>query len=189
MIHLSSLPQKYPGDAKEEFRYAWPIAAAMEKSPEFCRWIVAKSGLDGADNIARLLSEEQLAKRSKGTTYWWRHPWCYRECRFIGCGETDLLAVFELDLGRRVAPNIEVKNPKDKLGQDQVTRHLRRSECWQNAETRPESILGHEQGATILVCSEAFEQSHHGLARQFDRVISIECLTKQISPYPLPELV
>lgn len=98
-----------------EYRYARPIAQALEMDAKFRRWILAKLSFP---TDAYLMNREQLAQRSANAENWWRSYYAGSAYQFKAeCGEreTDLLAVFQTS-DRRLAIHFEVKAPGDKFG-------------------------------------------------------------------------
>ncbi len=187
MIKIVDLPVKYPASAPMEFLYSWPIAAALEQSDDFRSFVLNKTKFCDDSHDAQLLKQEQLKKRSKNTSFWSRHPYCERtSCPYASCGETDLLAVFELSSQKRFAIHFEIKQPTDKGHETQPERYSGRMQCWSDFNTRPQSILPHGDAASIVVCGTSFAEKAPEWVGIFDTLITTEELATHLDPYPLP---
>lgn len=155
-----------------EYAYAKPIADALETDSEFRMWILGRTKFAGSGS-AKLLHEEMKATRSKGARDWWRSHYT-EKCRCEGCRghETDLLAIFELDGGRRVAIHFEVKQPTDKFHAGQGRAYTLRAACW--VCQPPKAVVPHEDSTTILLCSSTRVASYGSEADEFAAIVTFE---------------
>ena len=151
-----------------EFAYAEPIAAALVSNPEFRTWVLSRTRFGQRASGARLLHEEMLARRGKAAN-WWRSHYTHK-CTCDGCSgrETDLLAVFELSDGRRVAIHFEVKQPTDVFHAGQGHSYALRAACW--AANPPRAVVAHDDATTILLCSAGKLASYGDEALAFETV-------------------
>jgi hypothetical protein len=171
-----------------EYAYAAPIAAALATDRGFAEWMLSRTKFSASRSGARVLAEEMKAQRSKAAKDWWRSHFT-EKCRCEGCRghETDLLAIFELETGRRVAVHIEVKQPTDKFHLGQGRAYSLRASCW--VRQPPRAIIPHEDAATVLLCSESKLESYADEAREFGSIITFEEIARAF-PGVLPvELV
>lgn len=170
-----------------EFTYANPIASTLVSSVSFRNWFVAKTCFAEHAPAARLLWQEQWAKRTPGSLDWWRSYWTTR-CFCGGCGqrETDLLAVFETPRQFRFAVHVEVKSPADRLGKDQVESYARRAECWAGRGRAPKTVVLHDAATSFLVCAPSFLIRFPD-ARRFPAIATYAEIEAQVeTPYPSP---
>jgi hypothetical protein len=170
-----------------ELRYARPIANAILQGAKFRNWLLsgtrhATYGKDGTP-----AGDIQGGYRSKGlkNPYWFNY-WCPKdskcECR-IGSGlETDIFLVLERPTTERLGIHIEVKRPNDKLGDGQAESYPRRAACWANPNTRPKTVMPHDDFLTILFSGR--ELANHKLVTHFDKVIFHDEVALKIAVYP-----
>ncbi len=138
-----------------EFTYAEPFANALVEDPSFRTWVLRETKFSEFADEARILNDEMMALRNGATTSWRSH---YTEkCRCQGCSgqETDILAIFEGITGTRFALHFEVKHPRDKFptNKDQAANYALRAKRW--VDNPPQSVLPHEDAATVLLCSDS----------------------------------
>lgn len=172
---------------KNEWLYAYPIANALVTDDRFRHWFVSMTPFKDHAMTARLLWEEQKARRTKGSETWWRSYWTgssYKHRAECGERETDLLAVFEAFEGFRFALHVEVKAPGDKFGVDQARDYGRRAKCWKGRDRAPKTVLPHDDAATILCCEGMFAHSNPEKSGLFDTVLHHSDIAKFIEPYP-----
>jgi hypothetical protein len=156
-----------------EYAYAAPIAAALSMDSKFGEWVFSRTKFDATSKGARVLAEEMKSRRSKAATDWWRSHFT-EKCRCDGCRgqETDLLAIFELESGRRVAIHFEVKQPTDVFHAGQGRAYALRAACW--IRNAPKAVVPHDDAATILLCSADRVATYGTEPREFDAVITFE---------------
>ncbi len=166
------------GYGRHELRYAEPFANSLVADAAFRSWVLQKTEFADHCENARILDKEMFSKRGKKTKYWWRSH--YTEvCRCAGCSgqETDLLAIFEAEMGVRFALHIEVKHPSDRFGKlHQAVAYPVRAKCW--AAKAPKSVLPHDKATTILLCSELKLKEYAPHLQSFGAVIKFEDIAK-----------
>jgi hypothetical protein len=159
----------------EELRHAKPFADALVSNPTFKAWVLKKTKFAEHAHDAQLLHREILARRRRGTKYWWRSHYT-ESCRCFGCSgqETDLLAIFETAKGLRFAIHIEVKHPKDGFtkGGNQAAAYPVRALCW--VSKTPPAVLPHTAATTGLLCSETKLRDYAPHLEHFKAVITFE---------------
>jgi hypothetical protein len=170
-----------------ELKYARPVANAILESRAFRQWLFSGTKHEDAGLAAHPVGEPQRSLRSRNMTnpYWFNY-WCGRDakcaCR-IGNGiETDILLILEYADKHRFALHIEVKRPGEHLGDGQAESYPRRAACWANPETRPKTVLPHNDFMTVLVCGRNLETDAR--LSHFDKVIFHDDLVGRISVYP-----
>jgi hypothetical protein len=159
---------------EHEWRYAEPIAGALEREPSFRAWFLRQTNFHEHADYARLLHEEQKIRRSASAETWWRSYWTTRSySHFAECGEreTDLLAVFEVPSGFRFALHVEVKAPGDRFGLEQARDYGRRAVCWKGRGREPGTVLPHDEAGTVLCCSASFASLYPRESQLFDSVV------------------
>lgn len=173
---------------KNEWLYASPIADALVHDMTFRRWMICGTKFSSFAEDARLLWQEQKARRSASSETWWRSYWTGSSYQYHSeCGEreTDLLAVFETPAGFRFALHVEVKAPGDRFGVDQARDYARRAACWKGRDRAPKTVLPHDDAACVLCCNEGFATAHPDTVKFFDSVFHHEQIGTWISQYPL----
>lgn len=135
---------------------------------------------------SRVLVGEMTALRPNAQTWWRSH---YTEkCRCSGCSgqETDILAVFEDDEGKRFAIHFEVKQPNDRFpaGKDQATNYMTRAACW--VDNPPKAVVPHEAAVTCLVYSESRKHGYGANVSKFDIAITFEEIREAFPAVELP---
>jgi hypothetical protein len=166
-----------------ELMYALPFANALVIDRGFRSWVLRKTKFADFAEQARLLDKEMLAKRSKGTKYWWRHHY-HTKCPCFGCRgkeeskesrETDIFAVFEAAPEDCFALHIEVKYPGDKFSKkEQAPAYRHRAKCWATPGKTPEKVLPHNDATTMLLFSEAQRGGFAPYIPHFDVPITFE---------------
>jgi hypothetical protein len=163
------------GYGRHELKYAKPIADALAENAQFRRWLLSRTKFHDVALEARLLHEEIISRRSRGTKYWWRSH--YSEvCRCVGCRgqETDLLAIFETSSGDRFALHVEVKHPGDRFDdkKEQAAAYPVRARCWVN--NPPKSVLPHRDATTMVLFGEAKRSQFDRHLAHFESQVSWE---------------
>ena len=174
----------------EEYRYARPIAEGLVQNASFGVWLLEKTRFGRFARAARLLHEEQKARRTPQAENWWRSYWTTdSSCACGECGEreTDLLAIFEAPEDYRFALHVEVKSPRDHFGREQAKDYGRRATCWKGRDSAPPTVLPHDDATTLLACESDFVDRNRADVELFDAVVTFEEITDWLSPYPDPE--
>jgi hypothetical protein len=166
-----------------ELLFVQPLVARLENDEAFRSWILSRTPFAAEAEGAELLNEEMLAKRSPKAGTWWRSHYQHA-CACAGCAgrETDLLAIFALRSGRRVALHIEVKNEHDRFAPGQAAAYPLRAKCWVNQT--PKRVIHHDDAATLLFCSRTRLSSYDQDAGSFDAVITAEEMRDWIEAQP-----
>lgn len=170
-----------------EYRYASPVAGALEQRNDFRRWLLGRTKFSLHAEGARLLCDQQRLTRSLSAENWWRSYWVSRAYEhFHECGEreTDLLAIFETPNSFRFALHIEVKAPGDRFGVEQAADYRRRANCWKGRDRAPRTVLPHDDAATLLLCDRGFAGRNAAKVAFFDTVFFHDEIGAMISPYP-----
>lgn len=170
-----------------ELRYARPLAHTLLESDSFRQWFFAGTKHEKHAVDLRALGEVQhgLRSRTMKNPYWFNY-WCGKDskcvCR-IGSGiETDILLIFDCANHRRLGLHIEVKRPREQLGNGQAESYPRRAACWVNPSTRPKTVPPHDEFTTMLVCGSELGTDER--VRFFDKVVFHEDVAKRIAVYP-----
>jgi hypothetical protein len=163
------------------------VAQAILDSGLFRQWLLAGTKHESSALEARPIGEIQGSLRSSTmkNPYWFNY-WCGKDSKCvckIGTGiETDILIILECANDRRLGLHIEVKRPGEKLGDGQAESYPRRAACWTNPDTRPTTIVPHQDFLTMLVCGR--DLASDSRLRFFDRVIFHDDLAQRIQVYP-----
>lgn len=168
-----------------ELRYARPIAAAILESGDFRKWLLAGTKHEASE--ARPVGEIQGSLRNQPlkNPYWFNY-WCGKDakcdCR-IGTGiETDILLILDCADSRRLGLHIEIKRPGEHLGNGQAESYPRRAACWANPDTKPKTVLPHQDFLTMLICGRDLASDER--LRYFDKVIFHDDVAQRIEIYP-----
>jgi hypothetical protein len=173
--------------SESELRYARPVAQAILDSGAFRQWLLAGTKHENSARQARPVGQIQGDLRSPRmkNPYWFNY-WCGKDskcaCR-IGTGiETDILLIFDCANDRRLGLHIEIKRPGEQLGDGQAESYPRRAACWANSNTRPKTVLLHQDFLTMLICGRelASDRRH----QFFDKVVFHDDVAARIQPYP-----
>ena|SRR5882672_10706136 len=173
--------------SESELRYARPVAQAILESSPFRQWLLAGTQYEKGARQARPVGEIQRGLRSPTmkNPYWFNY-WCGKDskcaCR-IGTGiETDILLILDCANDRRLGLHIEIKRPGEQLGRGQAESYPRRAACWANPNTRPKTVLPHQDFLTMLICGRELEAD--GRLQFFDKVIFHDDVAQKIRVYP-----
>lgn len=173
--------------SEAELRYARPVANAILESGDFRKWLLAGTKHEKLALEARPVGDAQGSLRSQTmkNPYWFNY-WCGKdarcECR-IGTGiETDILLILDCANGRRLGLHIEIKRPGEHLGDGQAESYPRRAACWANSDTRPRTVLRHDDFLTMLVCGRDLASDER--LKYFDKVIFHDDVAERIEVYP-----
>ena len=172
-----------------EYRYARPLAEALQVNQQFRRWFLGRTEFASYQDSAILLHEKQRLVRSPSAENWWRSYWVGSAYQFKSeCGEreTDLLAVFEVEDEMRFALHVEVKAPGDRFGVEQARDYNRRARCWAGAGRNPRTVLPHDMATTVLCCEARFGERCAVEASHFACVVTFEEIAEHLGDFPDP---
>jgi hypothetical protein len=172
--------------AHKERAYAEPFANELVANSTFCEWLLTHAGLGARATGCRVLNEEMKARRSKSAATWWNSHFNGR-CQCEGCRggrETDLLAIFELQDGKRFALHIEFKQPSDKFHKGQAARYALRADCW--IEANPPLVVPHSEAGTMLICSASRIESYANELDLFGSVLTFDDVTAAFPQIAFP---
>jgi hypothetical protein len=169
-----------------ELRYARPVAHAILESSAFRQWLLAGTKHENGALGARPVGEIQGSLRTLTKNPYWFNYWCGKgskcPCR-IGVGiETDILLIFDCANDRRLGLHIEIKRPGEQLGNGQAESYPRRAACWANPNTRPKTVLPHQDFLTMLICGQELESDRR--LQFFDKVVFHDEVAQRIQVYP-----
>ncbi len=163
-----------------EYPYAVAFAEALKEDRSFRSWLLSQTKFVSQADDARLIHEEMLARRSKGTKQYWNSHF-HTKCDCYGCRgslesrETDVLAIFEGRVGFRFAIHVEIKRPGDKFKDaDQAPAYRVRAQCWRTKP--PERVLPHSDAIAMLIFSEAQRSSFASEIAHFDKDLTFETI-------------
>jgi len=170
-----------------ELRYARPVARALLDKRGFRSWFLSKTKYESPSLNPQPVGEEQGRSRSPNlkNPYWFNY-WCGKdskcECR-VGSGiETDVFLIFDCSNQRRLGLHIEVKRPGDKLREGQAESYPRRAACWANPDTKPKTVLRHDDHLTILICGRDLAADER--IQNFDKVVFHDDIAQKLEVYP-----
>ena len=169
-----------------ELKYARPIANAILSDGDFRSWFLSETRLGEKVKLAIPVGEAQGRLRSPTikNPYWFNY-WCGKDSRCtckIGTGiETDILLILAYG-ERKLGLHIEVKRPGEMLGNGQAESYPRRAACWADAETKPRTVLSHDDYLTVLVCGENLASDPR--LSHFDKVIYHSDVRPRLKIYP-----
>jgi hypothetical protein len=173
--------------SEPELRYARPVAHAILESSGFRQWLLAGTKHEDIALEARPIGEIQGRLRSPTmkNPYWFNY-WCGKDskcaCR-IGSGiETDILFILDCANDRRLGLHIEIKRPGELLGNGQAESYPRRAACWADPNTRPKTVLPHQDFLTMLICGQELASDRR--LQFFDKVVFHDAVAQRIQVYP-----
>lgn len=163
-----------------EFTYAEPFANALVEDPSFRAWVLRQTKFAGYSETACVLHKEMAAQRSGKSATWWRSHFT-EKCRCQGCSgqETDILAIFEANDGKRFGLHFEVKQPADKFStkRDQAANYALRAQCW--VASPPKSVIPHADATTVLLCSASKLSEYAPHISKFGNAITFQEIAKR----------
>lgn len=173
--------------SEAELRYARPLADTILESSYFREWLLAGTKHENLALGAQPVGAVQglLRNQPLKNPYWFNY-WCGRDskcaCR-IGTGiETDILIILDCTNNRRLGLHIEIKRPGEHLGDGQAESYPRRAACWTSSDTRPRTVLPHDDFLTMAVCGRDLASDER--LKYFDKVIFHDDVAKKIADYP-----
>jgi hypothetical protein len=174
--------------ARIEKTYAKPVADALVDNTEFRIWILEQTIFAKFGASARLLNNEMLALRTKGTLLWWNSHFSPK-CKCPGCiggKETDLLAIFGLPTNERFALHIEVKHPKDSFKENrQADSYPLRATCWATNSKEHPRVLPHSAATTVLLYSATRTREYEPYLQHFKSKITFEEIRRRFPMFQL----
>jgi len=180
-------PARGDCELRNEYRYAWQLAAALRDRLEFRSWFLAQTEFSAYSHNARLLDKEQKDARSPSARNWYGSYWVGSSYRFFAeCGEreTDLLALFEAENGIRFALHVEIKAPGIRFSETQARDYPRRAACWAGKGRNPGTVLEHDEATTVLCCERSFIDKHANEALHFANIVTFEEIAKRLDKFP-----
>lgn len=159
------------------------FAEKVRGSQSFAAWVIGQTKFEAYKLSARLLSDEQAAKRPHvAHDRWWRHWW--RKLSETGEeGETDIFLVFEKPSKGRFAIHVENKRlVGDKFTKGQAAgAYERRAASMLND---PKYLL-HDDYTTLLIAPAAFIEKNAEFAANFSTRIPYESISTFIPEFDL----
>lgn len=170
-----------------KFSYGKPMAAEIEKSGQFVKWLVKRTEFSHHSEFAIPLFRQQMNKRTEDTTSWWRDYWTGTDncsCQSCGGKPTEMLVIFDGIDDFRFALHFEINASGKPLPPGRAADYRNRANCWADRKPKPTTVLKHDAASTVLLAPQAYLESGDPEISQFETAISFEDIAAWIPQYP-----